>query len=464
MKNYNILFIFSDQHRACDLNCYGNEQIISPNFDKLSRNSLQFFNCISNTPVCVPVRGSILTGYHPNNHKALTNDLPIDDKIKSIASILNENNYHTGYIGKWHLGSIPRNRFIHKHERMGFQEWKVANCTHDYNNSYYFDENNRYHKIKGYESNYQTDLSIDFIERNYKSEKPWALYLSWGPPHNPYDTAPQKYKKLYENTNITLRENVKDYSIINVKENIRYNKTDIANSYKGYYSHITALDFCLGRLINKLEELNIFENTLIVYTSDHGDLLGSHGYINKQQPWYESINVPLLISLPEKIHPGKTDEVISLTDLPCTILGMVGLKFEEKREGIDLHETMFDGNTFKGLETAYINNSIPCHQALDAGIKEWYGIKTKEWSYVESLNFTDNKLFHDIKDKYQLNNLFNNHEYSKIQSNLKNSLKNHMKQVNDELIPWKDVIKRQGLIDEWNSSQKWFQRPNQELI
>ena len=77
-----------------------------------------------------------------------------------------ENNYHTGYIGKWHLGSIPRNRFIHKHERMGFQEWKVANCTHDYNNSYYFDENNRYHKIKGYESNYQTDLSIDFIERH----------------------------------------------------------------------------------------------------------------------------------------------------------------------------------------------------------------------------------------------------------------------------------------------------------
>ena len=96
MDNYNILFIFSDQHRACDLNCYGNNQIISPNFDKLSNQSLQFYNCISNTPVCVPVRGSILTGYHPNNHKALTNDLPIDYKIKSIANILNENNYNTG--------------------------------------------------------------------------------------------------------------------------------------------------------------------------------------------------------------------------------------------------------------------------------------------------------------------------------------------------------------------------------
>ena len=88
MENYNILFIFADQHRSSDLSCYGNKQVITPNFDKLSKKSLRFNNCISNTPVCVPIRGSLLTGLHPNKHKAVTNDLPIDVNTQSIADIL----------------------------------------------------------------------------------------------------------------------------------------------------------------------------------------------------------------------------------------------------------------------------------------------------------------------------------------------------------------------------------------
>ena len=464
MDNYNILFIFSDQHRASDLNCYGNNQIISPNFDKLSKQSLQFYNCISNTPVCVPIRGSILTGYHPNNHKALTNDLPIDYKLKSIANVLNENNYNTGYIGKWHLGSIPRNRFIDNHERMGFKEWKVANCTHDYNHSHYFDEKNRYFSINDYESNFQTDLALDFIERNNQFDKPWALYLSWGPPHNPYQTAPEIYKNIYRNLEIQLRDNVKDQTIENVKKKRYLNKEKIIKSYKGYYSHITALDNCMGRLLSKIDNLNINENTLIIYTSDHGDMLGSHGFINKQQPWYESINVPLLISLPGIIKPQKTNEIISLTDLPTTILGIVDLKFNEVRQGCDLHKSILYQNIFKGLDSTYINNSIPCHQALDAGVEEWYGVKTIEWTYIESIHKGNNKLFNDANDKFQLKNLINYKEHTKTVSYLQKRLYKHMNEVNDEMIPWKDVLIKQHLVNEWNSSQRWFKRPIEELI
>mgnify|MGYP006162702291 FL=1 len=464
MNKYNLLFIFSDQHRACDLNCYGNKQIKSPNFDKLSSQSLQFYNCISNTPVCVPIRGSILTGYHPNSHKALTNDMPIDIKIKSIADVLTENNYNTGYIGKWHLGSIPRNRFIDKHERMGFKEWKVANCTHDYNQSYYYDEDNKYYNIKGYESNFQTDLALDFIERNNNSVKPWALYLSFGPPHNPYQTAPEYFKKIYENLDIRLRDNVKEQTIVNLKGKKYLNKNKIIESYKGYYSHITALDDCLGRLMSKINKLNISEKTIIVYTSDHGDMLGSHGHLNKQQPWYESINVPLLISLPRRIIPQKTMEIISLTDLPTTILGILKLKFDDVRHGHDLHTSILDQKIFKGLDSTYISNPIPCHQGLDAGIKEWYGIKTKEWTYVETLQKGYNKLYNDIYDKFQLENLIYNNEYSETLSLLKIKLHNHMKKVDDEFIPWKDVIIKNNLVDEWNSSQRWFKRPIEELI
>ena len=462
MENYNILFIFADQHRSSDLGCYGNKQVITPNFDKLSKKSLRFNNCISNTPVCVPIRGSLLTGLHPNNHKAVTNDLPIDVNTKSIADILSANNYNTGYIGKWHLGSIPRNRFIDRHERLGFNEWKVCNCSHNYNESYYYDENNNYFNIEGYESFFQTELAIDFIKRNYSSPKPWALYLSWGPPHSPYFTAPSVYKELYKNLEIDLRPNVSSKTILNVRDDQYLTSDEIAEMYKGYYAHISALDSCLGDLLNCINELQLDKKTIIVYTSDHGDMLGSHGFINKQQPWFESINVPLLISHSGRIGPRVTNEIISLTDLPNSLLGFVGLSFDDQRQGLDLHSTMLGSDYFIGRESAYISNSIPCHQAMDAGIKEWYGVKTVDWTYVESLG-AEGILINDKEDTYQMNNCINNKENNLTVEYLRSLLRKNMDDVNDELIPWKEVICKLGLVEEWNSSQRWFNRPLDEF-
>ena len=462
MENYNILFIFSDQHRACDLGCYGNKQVVSPNFDRLSERSLRFNNCISNTPVCVPIRGSLLTGLHPNNHKAVTNDLPIDIKTKSIANILGANNYITGYIGKWHLGSIPRNRFIDRHERLGFQEWKVCNCSHNYNESYFYDENNYYHYIEGYESFFQTELAIDFIKRNNSSPKPWALYLSWGPPHSPYFTAPNIYKDLYKDVDIELRPNVAAETVSNIQGNQYFTKDQITEMYKGYYSHISALDTCLGQLLKCINELQLDDKTIIVYTSDHGDMLGSHGFINKQQPWFESINVPLLISHLGRIHPRVTNEIISLTDLPSSLLGFVGLSFDDQRQGLDLHSTMLGSEKFVGCECAYISNSIPCHQAMDAGIKEWYGVKTVDWTYVETLE-RESILINDTADNYQMNNCIYNKLHNATADSLRCLLREKMREVNDELVPWKEVILRLGLVEEWNSSQRWFNRPLDEF-
>ena len=140
------------------------------------------------------------------------------------------------------------------------------------------------------------------------------------------------------------------------------------------------------------------------------------------------------------------------------------MKFDEVRQGHDFHCSILDQKCFKGLDSAYINNSIPCHQAIDAEIEEWYGVKTKEWTYIESIHKENNKLFEDVNDKFQLKNLINDQEHSETVSDLKNKLKKHMNEVNDELIPWKDVILEQNLVDEWNSSQRWFKRPIEELV
>lgn len=150
-KAPNLLLIFSDQHRSCDLGCYGNKQVMSPNFDVFAEKAAVFTTCISNTPVCVPARGSLLTGLFSIKHRAVSNDLPINPDLESIADVMNDNGYHTGYIGKWHLAGIPREQAIHKQNRLGFSEWKVNNCNHDYMNAHYYDEDNIKHDIEGYE-------------------------------------------------------------------------------------------------------------------------------------------------------------------------------------------------------------------------------------------------------------------------------------------------------------------------
>jgi arylsulfatase A-like enzyme len=464
MKKPNILFIFSDQHRSCDLNCYGNKDIISPHFDSLAASGLRLTNCVANSPVCVPMRGTLLTGYYSSKHRALTNDIKIDTQIKGVGDVLEDAGYHTGYIGKWHLGGVPRNRYIQKHERLGFKEWKVANCTHDYNDSYFYDEKDHYHPIEGYEPFVQTDMAMDFIKKNSGKEKePWALYLSWGPPHAPYETAPEKYRNLYQDKEINLRENVTSPAMMNGRLNQYRNREEITRDLKGYYAHITALDHALGRLMDTLKETGNAENTLVVYTSDHGDMLGSHGIYKKQSPYAESLLVPCLLSWPGKIEPGVSNGIMSLADLPVTLLKACGMDFPEKRDGQDLTEFLL-GRQREGAESAYIYNQVPCHQAMDRGDSEWYGVKTSSLTYAVNFDGSYEALYDDEKDPYQKINCAADSTYTSQLKEMKRMLTDHMKKAGEELLPWREYITRYGYKEEWNSSQQQQNRPPEELI
>src|SRR5690606_27508990 len=147
----NILIVLSDQHRFCDLGCAGNAEILTPHFDEFARRAVRSTQCISNSQLCVPARGSLLTGLVPHRHRAISNDLPVDPDCPSLATVLGRHGYHTGYIGKWHLGGVPREKPIEAADRLGFCEWKVANCNHQYHRGFYFDEANQRHAIEGYE-------------------------------------------------------------------------------------------------------------------------------------------------------------------------------------------------------------------------------------------------------------------------------------------------------------------------
>ena len=452
----NLLFVFSDQHRFRDLGCYGNTQVHSPCLDAFAGESLRFAHCVSNVPVCVPMRGSMLTGRMPLGHGALTNDFAIRPETPSIATVLNEAGYHTGYIGKWHLGGIPRDKFIPAEERLGFTEWKAAECNHSYNNDYYDDENDVRHPIEGYDAVTQTDLAIDFMKRN-KSAKPWAAVLSWGPPHDPYDQCPPEDRALYNPDELVLPPNVR--FPVQVSPKFQRDEWQLREALAGYYGHITALDRQFGRLVDTLKATGQWENTVVVYTSDHGDMLGSHGVSNKQFAYDESMLVPLMVHGPG-VRWGVTQEMISLVDLPVTLMGLLGLHFQTEVEGLNL-AALFGNDTLKGPDVSYACVQLPCHQAFGPNQYAWRAVRSSRFTYClamtpEGVDADEYSfLFDNEKDPWQMNNCLHTPAYAEVKAVLHERLMTLCKQY-DAPLPWEDFARHFGYVLQWNLSQRHF--------
>ncbi|MBI2190596.1 MAG: sulfatase [Planctomycetes bacterium] len=454
----NILFVFSDQQRWCSLGCYGNADVISPHLDAFARDAVQFTHCISNSPVCVPARGTLLTGLFPLRHGAVANDLPIRHDVTSVAHVLQSRGYHTGYIGKWHLAGVPRDQSIAEGPaRLGFMEWKVCNCNHHYLKSYYDDEANRRIEIPGYEPEAQTALAVEFIRRN-EARGPWALTLSWGPPHDPYDELPDRYLERYRGRDFRLRPNVPE--TVRLTRTLQLAREHVLADLRGYYAHVTALDEQFGRLMTALEETGQVDNTLVVFTSDHGDMLGSQGLTNKQLPYDESIRVPLLARWPGHTRMGLCDELIGLVDLPTSVLGFTGLRFPGAVDGRDLH-ALFTTPGARGLEACYIFDLIPCHQAWARGDREWRGLRTPRFTLARSASDEGTLLFDNVADPFQMRNLIHDPARDADRRELLAQLDGFI-QAHDALLPWEDLIRRYHLKESWNRSQAYFRLPLME--
>ncbi len=453
MSKPNLLFVFSDQHRAQSLGRV-NPDIISPEFDHFAEQSAVFNNCVSNCPVCVPMRGSLLTAQYAWNHEALTNDLPVNSSLRSIADVLNYGGWHTGYIGKWHLGGVPRDKAIKAGKRLGFTEWKVCNCNHDYADGYYYDENDVRHEIKGFESIGQTDMAIDFIKRNSGNEEPWSLFLSWGPPHAPYNAVPQKYLDMYDPDKITLPENVDESIPVKLNPNYSIDGQELRRWFQGYYGLISLLDEQFGRLMRELEAQGILENTIVVYTSDHGDMLGSQHQSKKQYPYNESVLVPLMVSWQGHTFTGESDEIIGLTDLPVSLAGLMGQKWGGKTDGKDMHELFTDKAAF-GHDAALIYDLVPCHQAWDRGSSDWMGFYGRDYTYAVNSDWSDYVLYRR-DDKFQQNNLAGTD--SELSETMKQRLKKMLADCGYNYRPWQQMIVEDGYLERWNESQVHFNR------
>ncbi|HNS20744.1 MAG TPA: sulfatase [Sedimentisphaerales bacterium] len=429
----NVIFVFADQWRAQATGYAGDPNAQTPNVDRLAERSVNFANAVSCCPVCSPYRASLLTGQYPLTHGVFLNDVPLRNEAVSLAEVYRQAGYDTAYIGKWHLDGNRRSAFIPRERRQGFDFWKVLGCTHAYNNSFYYGDEDVRLKWEGYDAIAQTRETQQYI-RSHAGGRPFLLVLSWGPPHDPYQTAPQEYRDRLPPEGVVLRPNVPEQD----REKAR-------RAAAGYYAHIAALDDCVGDLVETIRQAGIERDTIFVFTSDHGDLLYSHGGQNKQQPYDESIRVPFLLRYPALLGDrGVTiDTPINSPDIMPTLLGLSRIAAPPTVEGTDFSGLLTGGSPAQD-NAALIACYAPFGQWTRArGGREYRGVRTHRYTYVRDLDGPW-LLFDNQQDPYQLDNLCGRPEHAVLQKDLEALLAERLTQTSDAFLGAADYIGKWG--------------------
>ncbi|AKJ64580.1 sulfatase [Kiritimatiella glycovorans] len=458
LKPPNVVFVFADQWRASATGYAGNPDVKTPHLDRLASESFRFKNAVSVCPVCSPARASIMTGQYPLTHGVFVNDVHLQQDGPSIAEVFNEAGYATGFIGKWHLDGHGRSSYIPPERRQGFGFWQVLECTHRYNDSLYYDNNNPEAKRwRGYDAIDQTRHAVDYIRSH--GDAPFVLFLSWGPPHAPYLTAPEAYRAMYDPGKLTIPPNVPEHAedfIPPAKwdEHAAMEPRDrVRRIMAGYYAHCSALDACIGRLQQAIRDAGLEEDTIFVFTADHGDMLGSHGLWKKQWPYDESVCVPFLLKYPGVGKGGRELEApFNTPDIMPTLCELCGVPVPSSVEG-DSFVPVLKGAPASD-DAALIVNIHPFGQwSARRGGREWRGVRTARHTYVKDLNGPW-LLFDNESDPYQRNNLVDRPETAQLQRRLERLLQRRLRETADDFADGMTFVRRQGYpVDETGTVQ-----------
>lgn len=358
----NLIYLFADQWRRDAMGIY-NQDIRTPNLDRLAQEGAVFDRAYSSCPLCSPNRASLLTGKQPGATNVFTNCKPgVDSYLKEdtlcVSDVLKSEGYKTGYIGKWHLDrpdgrggwdayTPPGKR------RHGFDFWYSYGANDTHMNPHYWDTEGNYIEVEQWSPEHETDVALAFLEENKKEN--FALFVSYNPPHSPYDAVPKKYEELYAGMEhksgawAPAPENMGDP----IPEGL-----DIHTAMRQYYGAVTGIDENIGRLIDWLRQNGLYEETYVMISADHGDMMGEHRLIAKHI-WYEgAVGIPLIVC-GGGLRAMRTKELICGQDQTATILGLLGISIPQSMDGLDcsplLRGEKFQGNKFI-VTMAFPNN------------------------------------------------------------------------------------------------------------
>ncbi|MFP4355779.1 MAG: sulfatase, partial [Phycisphaerae bacterium] len=435
----NVIWIFGDQHRAQATSHMQDPNVATPNIDRMAAEGITFTRAVAGCPWCTPFRASLLTGLHP--HKScFQTPQKLDESIPTIAAPLGRAGYETAWFGKWHLDGWPESEgrsalhIVPKSARGGFDTW----IGYENNNSQYDCYVHGHtsdgtevdlEKLAGYETDALSDLLIDFIQQRggRSGAKPFFAALSVQPPHGPY-VAPAEFMARHIPAQIDLRPNVPPIPRI---------EAQARRNLAGYYAMIENLDWNIGRIREAIAEAGLSDNTYILFFSDHGDMLGSHGNWGKSQPWEEAIRIPCILAGAVPYYQGRcarVDSVFSAVDFLPTTLGLCGVDVPGELPGFD-YSPYRTGRKRLPLEgepdSAYLQHVVRKHHTggMDC---TWRGLVTRDnWKYVVTEN-SPLGLYDLNEDPYELNNLAWDPAFKQRRSDLRDRLTDWIGETDDD--------------------------------
>lgn len=447
-KKPNLVYVFADQLRYFSCGYAGDKRAQTPNIDNLARESLNFDCAVSGHPVCAPYRASLFTGKYTTSTGMVINEIRMNPDHRCFAHVLNDAGYETAYIGKWHmyaneLGNHfdPKNSYIPEGpDRLGFNDYFAAyNFHHDYygDHAYYHLNSPEKIYVDGYEPDVQTDMAIREMNRLAEGDRPFALFLSLGTPHDPWipENVPAEYLEKFKDTEFTLPENYlpeNDPHADDWAKFFRNEREELTEWMRVYYAMVANLDNNIGRIYSAVKELGEEDNTIFVFTSDHGEMFGAHGRRAKNIFYEEAVRVPFLIRQGSHIAAGSCDACLNTVDIMPTLLSLMGLPVPEEVEGTDLSGAVL-GEAGDEPEFALMMCTGATADWGDG--YEWRAIRSKRYTYARYLSDGKELLFDNIADPYQMNDLSGDEKYAELLADMRDKLTDKLKSINDEFKP-----------------------------
>lgn len=400
----NIVLIYPDQMRYDATSYSGNKTVKTPAFDSLASSGAYFENAYTSFPLCCPFRASLMTGAYAHSIGMCTNHYPIDLNWPGafLPQTVKNTGYMTAWIGKWHLNGGNKFDYVPKEYRLGFDEFVGYSRGHHYINGIFYRNNDPTPRTSSrFEPEYQTDHLLEFMGRALDAKRPFMAMICYGIPHSPVEMSVEPYFSMYSPAGIELPPTVPPW------------KADASARYRAhYYGLVSCVDAQLARIDSWLRENDVFDNTVVIFVSDHGDMCGEHGLEFKASFHEASAHVPLAIRWPAVIPGGtKVNQIVDpAVDLFPTILEICGSKRPNYAQGTSLLHAACNGSDQGREDIGYyelLKVSDEACDVLDFQERKQYperGIRTQNWLYVERCGVPA-ALYDLKKDKHEQFNL-----------------------------------------------------------
>ncbi|NLF29589.1 MAG: sulfatase-like hydrolase/transferase [Planctomycetes bacterium] len=410
----NVVFVFSDQQRADTLGCYGQELEVTPNLDRMAAEGVRFANAFTPQPVCGPARAVLQTGRYATEIGCFRNGIRLPAGERTIAHDMAEAGYDLAYLGKWHLASthgrlrgtdLPVENYrtiaVPLDRRGGWNQYWLASDTlestsHSYD-GYMHDADGNRREIAGYRADWQTDRALEYLRTRPGGDRPFFLFISYIEPHHQND------HKHFEGPHGS-KERFADFV---VPGDLADTEGDWREEFADYLGCCASLDANLGRLRDELQRLGLADNTLVIYTSDHGCHFRTRNREYKRSCHDAAIRIPLIACGPGFRGGQVVEELVSLIDLPPTILAAGGVPTPQRMRGRPL-QPLVDGTASDWGDDVFVQIS-ESHVGRAIRTARWtYSVRAAEASGNEDPDspfYVEDFLYDNDADADQRNNL-----------------------------------------------------------